>query len=194
MMNRREFVTIGATTLAVSGVLGSAFADTQLASSWAHPFRVIFDETFEDARLFAQRATRLGAILVGIENDVAGLWYDELRPRLQQGPVALAGLTTRSALFCLQQLASNHWMKVRFRAEHHLASADLIEHRLQGSEHVLQRAREVLSPHADWRAEMADLVTQCPVGTTTTGQCTLLTRTDHPERAEASLVSWIITA
>jgi hypothetical protein len=202
MINRREFVTIGATTLAASSVLGSAFAATPFAArpfassasaAWTAPFRVIFDRTVEDGRLFAQRAARIGAAVVGIENDVAELWYDELRPRLQQGLVPLAGLTTPATLFCLQQLASNHWMKVRFRAEHHVASAELLEHRLQGSEELVQRARDLLPPYADWRTQMADLVTRCPVGTTTMAQCTLRTRADS-ERSEHSLVSWIITA
>lgn len=120
VMTRREFIAIGATALTAAGVAGTAFATTFSTSEQqlVLPFKVIFDERFAESRLFAQQAANTGVMTAGIRGDVSALWFSELRPRLNKGAVAIAGMTTASSLFCLEQLASNYWMKVQARTEH----------------------------------------------------------------------------
>ena len=120
VMTRREFIAVGATTLTVAGAAGTVFGGmfSTPEQKLALPFKVIFDERFAESRLFAQQATRAGVTTAGISGDVSTLWYTELRPRLEQGTAAIAGMTTVSSLFCLEQLAHNYWMTVQTRTEH----------------------------------------------------------------------------
>lgn len=119
-MTRREFIAVGATALTVAGMAGTAFASIVSTPDQKRvlPFRVIFDERFSESRLFAQQALGAGVITAAIRDDVSALWFSELRPRLEQGAVAIAGMTTATSLFCLEQFASDYWMKVQVRTEH----------------------------------------------------------------------------
>jgi hypothetical protein len=114
MTSRREFLQATAVLSAVPlTVSASIVADTPLVLS-----SVVIDERYAAARVFGTRAQRSGIALSPIKGDITDLWLDELRPLWSGRQAAIAGLTARPALFCLEQLAWDHRMRVVYHAEH----------------------------------------------------------------------------
>jgi hypothetical protein len=64
---------------------------------------------------FAREAAVLGIPRDAIRGDVTDLWYGSLSLRWRERPEATAGLTREDSLFCLEQLARDHRMRVVFR-------------------------------------------------------------------------------
>ncbi len=82
---------------------------------------VLFDARFIECRSFAAAARRLGRQTVAFDGDITRVWHDTLRPRWAAGCGAIGGITTPSGLFCLEQLAKDHWRRVLVRIEHRQA-------------------------------------------------------------------------
>ncbi len=122
-MNRREFVFTGATAV---GTAACAIWPVQAASLPAVPlpsggrpvFAVVFDQRFAAARTFAQAATWRGRRVFGYCGDLTAIWMREIEPHWSRRAGALAGMSTPTALFCLEQLAAQHWLRVVTRTEH----------------------------------------------------------------------------
>jgi hypothetical protein len=105
-MDRREFCLAGA-------VMATSFAAAwSLAASPIILDAVIFDARFPIACNFGAAACRKGQKTLAIHGDVTALWRDELRVRWAAGAAAIAGMTTERSLFCLEQLAKDHWRRV----------------------------------------------------------------------------------
>jgi hypothetical protein len=136
MLSRRTFVQHGVTgsvTALVGGVtlIARASASAQVPATAPPPDAVgapnddhlklhlaIFDQRFTAGRQFASSNEARGIATRPIANDVTELWYSELQPLWKQRPVAIAGLTTYGALFCLERLAWDHGMRVLQRQQH----------------------------------------------------------------------------
>ena len=108
-MDRREFCLAGA-------VMATSFP-----VAWALPASsisldvVIFDSRFSIARNYGAAACHRGRKTLAIQGDVTALWRDDLRLRWAAGAAAIGGMTTERSLFCLEQLAKDHWLRVRSR-------------------------------------------------------------------------------
>jgi hypothetical protein len=108
-MDRREFCLAGAVMA------------TSLAAAWSLPASpiifdsVIFDSRFPIACNFGAAACRRGQKALAIRGDVTALWRDDLRLRWAAGAAAISGMTTERSLFCLEQLAKDHWLRVMSR-------------------------------------------------------------------------------
>ena len=141
MLSRRAFVRHGVTgsvtaLIGVAPLIARAAAIDQVpatarepsptpspeaigASNSDHPklHLAIFDHRFAAGRQFASSSEARGIATRPIANDVTSLWYSELHPLWKQQPVAIAGLTTYGALFCLERLAWDHGMRVLHREQ-----------------------------------------------------------------------------
>jgi hypothetical protein len=108
-MDRREFCLAGAVVA------------TSFPVAWGLPASpialdlVIFDSRFSIACNFGAAACRKGQRTLAIQGDVTALWRDDLRLRWATGAAAIGGMTTERSLFCLEQLAKDHWLRVRSR-------------------------------------------------------------------------------
>lgn len=72
-----------------------------------------------------------GATLLQIAaGDITEPWLGTIRPAWTKGPAAIAGLTAPGALFCLEQLAWSHGLRVVFHAEHIVHSDGTAAHQL----------------------------------------------------------------
>jgi hypothetical protein len=91
---------------------------------------VVVDSRHAEARTFGVRAAHWGAPLREIEGDITALWQHELLARWKAKPLAVAGLTERSALFLLENLAFEHGLRVVFEAEHLPRGKGAAAHRL----------------------------------------------------------------
>jgi hypothetical protein len=114
MPNRRRFLQAAAALSAapaIGGAASAASADRKIAMA-------IYDERYVASRAFGQAALTLGARVRRINGDITGLWTGELYGMWREQPAAIAGLTVRSAMFCLEQLAWDAQMRVVHRAAH----------------------------------------------------------------------------
>jgi hypothetical protein len=123
-MNRRGFVISGISaagmlTSALPAVPASSPAPAMVAPAGIPAlFGVVFDRRFEAARLFGRAAAWRGHMAFGYDGDLTATWLHQLEPRWSRRAGALAGMTTPAALFCLEQLAAQHWLRVVRRTGH----------------------------------------------------------------------------
>jgi len=160
MTNRRELLQAGLATTALPLVGTTALAAAASPLAVVTLYKVVYDTRFAASVEFARRAAAAGAAVHGMSGDVTPFWYDDLYHRWRESPVAIAGLTTHGALFCLEQLAWDHRMRVLFRAEHSSSDGG-VAHKLEGSAELLSTA-VAAAAESRWAAAMADVVTQCP--------------------------------
>lgn len=127
-------------------------------------YKFIYDRRYSDARAFGVAAepgySRAGT--VAIDGDVTALWSRDLRGQWLAGGGAIAGMITARTLFCLEQLAKDHWMRVLVRADHALAEGHEIAHQLIAPEAMVTRMRSALVA-ADWPVQLPAALASCPV-------------------------------
>jgi hypothetical protein len=141
MTNRREFMQ--AATLTAGGLATAARGEPVATRSMAaqRPLAlhaVLIEEGSPQARAFgarlaARESTRLLTVPAG---DVTSLWLRQIGPAWRRHPVAIAGLTSRPALFCLEQLSALSGLRVLFHAEHIVLPGGRTEHQLLRGERI----------------------------------------------------------
>ena len=114
-MDRRTFC-LGSAAAAACWQADRAFAVPNPGPAIALD-QIVFDSRYAECRSFAAAARGFGHAALAFEGDVTALWYYHLRPRWAAGGGAIAGMTTSSSLFCLEQLAKDHWRRVVFRVD-----------------------------------------------------------------------------
>ena len=121
MINRRQVLQSGLAATSIPLVTAVSLAPLQSAHAkvLAQPalFRVLFDQRFAASREFGRGAQWRGLTVQGFNGDITNVWFQDLHPRWQQGPAAIAGFTAHGALFCLERLAWDVGMRVTVREE-----------------------------------------------------------------------------
>lgn len=191
--SRRDFLK---TAVAVSALPIVACAAAGPASATAPPrtlpiYKAIFDEQFPGSRAFGDQARKLGLPTQGIRADVTALWFNDLHGRWQISPVAIAGLTASSALFCLERLAWDHGMRVVFHAEHRYLSKDAIQHVVLNGDGLL-RSEELEIAGANWTHRIAELVARYPSQRPLRARVTPAGLARAADDNSMTLVSWVI--
>jgi len=124
MVSRRTILqgAVAATSLPILASVAwpRTLNDAEASAALDHPalYKVLVDQRFAPARAFGREAERRGHIVQAFNGDVTDVWYHDLYHRWRNGRAAIAGLTTYSALFCLQELARDARMRVIHRVEH----------------------------------------------------------------------------
>src|SRR5262249_26276985 len=117
-MNRREFLGLSsAAALAVLYPGATASALAGLARS-AEGTLVVADHRYSDSLSFARALGNRGASVFSIKEGLAGVWFDDLAPRLAAGSHKLAGLTLESELFVLERLAESCGLRPCYVGRH----------------------------------------------------------------------------
>jgi len=169
-MNRRKFCV----SSAAAAISIAAAGPARLAAGRAPPIRpgpstlsvqlykFIYDDRYPAARAFgaASEHAYSTAGTAAIRGDVTALWARDLRCQWLAGGGAIAGMTTARALFCLEQVAKDHWMRVLIRAEHAISEGHEIAHRLTAPEAMITPTRSALAA-ADWPAQMPAALAAC---------------------------------
>jgi hypothetical protein len=159
MTTRRTFIQVAAgavpASLAAFRIRGASAATSPIAHDL---HAVVIDEGHAPARAFGRRLGAYGAGVLSIrEGDVTALWLNEIRSAWTQKPAAIAGLTTPAALFCFEQLAFSHDLRVVFHAEHVVLSDGRVEHQLQRSGPVADFSVSDLARSGQrWPTRLAD--------------------------------------
>jgi hypothetical protein len=93
------------------------------------------------------------------DGEITELWLREIQPAWKQQPVALAGLTGSSTLFCLEQLAWSHGMRVAFHAEHMILPSLRVVHTVHWRDPSLAAMdeRALTDAGQDWSGRIADV-------------------------------------
>jgi len=78
----------------------------------AQPQGFIYDERFPEGHARARLARREGLWARSFNADVTHLWLNHLRPHWAAGRGGVTGLTSASALFCLEQMAREERYRV----------------------------------------------------------------------------------
>lgn len=78
-------------------------------------YKAVFDERFDEPRLFANAVVARHIPAVAIRGDITNLFFHDLDLRWKQGPVQIAGYTTPASLFCLDLLARDRGMRLSHR-------------------------------------------------------------------------------
>ncbi len=133
MVNRRTLLKLGTAGMAAVVVQApaQAFGSSLLGDSPGLA-RAVFDERFAEAQAFASVFQSRGMPTTGIRGDVAALWYHDLKARLLEQRLPVVGLTDRTALFCLEELARDVGMKVQGRIDHTFDSSGALTHQATG--------------------------------------------------------------
>jgi hypothetical protein len=153
-------------------------------------YKVVYDTRFAAAAEFARRASARGLTVHAMQGDMTRFWYDDLYHRWRSGPAAIAGLTARGALFCLEQLAWDQRMRVVFRAEHSVAE-ECVAHRFEGPAALVRAAVEAASSPA-WSAAIADVIVRCPRGRLERATANATTTAVSTAPLAEPLFSWVI--
>ncbi len=133
MTSRREFLQTAAVSAVpvVAGAAGIVDAVRPRASARTAVRAVVIDERRAEARSFGTRLSADGVALYATpDGDITQIWLRRIGPAWRQRPIAIAGLTERPALFCLEQLALSCGLRVVFHGEHVLHPEGPVEHRL----------------------------------------------------------------
>jgi hypothetical protein len=169
LTSRREFLErMGWTLVPLTTGLPVAAAAVAPATSPAvnHPalsplHAVLIDNRHAVARGLGARLAAQGVRVRAItDGDITDLWLQDIGPALRCRPVALAGLTASSTLFCLEQLAWGHRMQVVFHAEHVVLPSQQVEHHVHYRSAALARvdAASLAAAGAHWNERIAEVL------------------------------------
>lgn len=188
MTSRREFLRATAVLSAVPlSVRAGLAADTLLELS-----SVVIDERYAAARMFGARAQRAGIPLRAIKGDITDLWLADLHPQWTRKLAAVAGLTARPALFCLEQFAWDYRMRVIFHAEHRSHADGTMVHAV----HIASRglsAAELAAAGAAWPGYAAGAISRLSAARSTCGPSSACMEAAVGDD-EVTLHSWVIAA
>jgi hypothetical protein len=152
--------------------------------------RAIFDERFAECRAFAAELHGAGVLPSAIRGDVAELWYHDLRARLSENRLPIAGMTDRAALFCLEELARDVHMRVIFRVDHIIDQNGRTQHTAVGPASLVAIARN-LTQEAGFGPAIAVLFSEFDIGEPRDMAAQKRTGPFSPKNKTA-LVSWLI--
>jgi len=198
MPSRREFIQAGIAASVVpiafpihEPVRAAGGGDAATSSSH-HPVCVVCDIRSAHSTAFAHEADRLGLTVVRTSGDITDFWFTDLSLRWKASPVAIAGLTTQGALFCLERFGWDHGLRVAFRGVHRVLESGHVEHALSGPFRTVARAHSALLGD-DWPLHVARLLNSC-AATRDTAATTVRSAPTRGHRSEVddTLVSWVI--
>jgi hypothetical protein len=191
MISRRSVLRFAAAGVAgtLTSISAWSAASTRLGSARGL-CRAVFDERYGECLVFARELERRGAATSAIRNDVAALWYQDVRPRLRQTKLPLAGLTDRAALFCLEELARDVGMKVLYRIDRTVEQGGRVRHELTGPAGMVDAARNLCTEKSFGRA-MALLASDMEARGPWNIASLKRTGPSSPQNGTA-LVSWVI--
>ena len=191
MTTRRKFLEAAAlaSTLPITARL---FVPSAAATPAIHRLHtVVVDQRWHQSRALAQAADPTGNSHAAILGDMTDLWFTNLEPHwrraLPSSVMALAGLTAHGPIFCLEELAREHGLRVVYRGIHESVDDQTIRHRFWG-------AVPDLAATPAWAAAVGSTVASIPcaapaLGSRAPADVEITTRATPPSE---TLVSWLI--
>lgn len=157
---------------------------------------VVVDDGHAAARLFGSRFDARGVPVIPVrDGDITAPWLGSIRPEWARRRATIAGLTTPATLFCLEQLAWQHGLRVVFHAEHIMLPDGSFEHHVQRDALMARLTVSTLQRAGSrWPARVAEAVAaRSSVPGRRPGPSLAALQPALPEGAQL-LTSWIIAA
>lgn len=199
-MKRRDFLAIAATGTASLPVLGRNRSwlgiKTVQAGNIEH---AVFDDRFEEARIFGRTMHRMGVAASSFHEDVTDLWSGYLDVRWRKSAESIAGLTVKNCFFCLSQLAAGHGVYPKFWIEHVFNPKGGVFHEINGPANAVAKAGSMLEGEPDWAPVAARLLACIDLENSpkTVSQAVSAGTTGPARQAAVErdkiLVSWVMT-
>lgn len=191
MTSRRDALKLGAAGVAAALASVSTLPAVAIGIGAAGGLcRAVFDERYGECLVFARELEYRGVATNSIRNDVAALWYQDLRPQLRTTPLPFAGLTDRAALFCFEELARDVGMKVLCRVDRTIEQDGRVRHEVNGPAAAIEAARSLGADESFGRA-MARLVSHMDRRESRSIAAQKRTGPFGPQNGTA-LVAWVI--
>ncbi len=152
MTNRREVLQAAAALPLMTGtiVVAQPIALHSVLVDARHP---------GSRRVGSRLAVRGATVQMAAHGDITQVWLTQIGPAWRRGPAAVAGLTERPALFCLEQFALAAGMRVVFHAEHIVRAEGKVEHRLlRGAQAANLSARDLVRAGQLWPDRVAEAI------------------------------------
>jgi hypothetical protein len=133
VINRRVFLEAAAASAlpAISSARPNGAPQQSAVPARGAVHTCVIDERYAPSRTVGSRLRATGVdVLATPDGDITQIWLQGVGPAWRHGPVSIAGLTARPALFCLEQLARGCGLRVVFHAEHVVHEPGRTEHRL----------------------------------------------------------------
>jgi hypothetical protein len=158
MTTRRELLQLAACAALPTTLVASTAASASTTAEPADLHAVLVEASASGARAFGQRLAARGTTVHSLQGgDITTAWLTHVRPAWRQSPTTIAGLTTSSALFCFEQLAWSHGLRVVFHAEHIVHVDGSVEHALQRADGGTDiTGATLLRANAAWPLRLAD--------------------------------------
>ena len=192
MVNRRKVLKLGAVGFA-SGFINLSNQSIAAANfnTSAPISRAIFDDRFEDSLAFASELSSRDVIISNISGDIAKLWYQDLQISLRQKVAPIAGLTERTDLFCLEELARDVGMKMFFRVDHLIDTYGSVQHLALGPTSLVEEVKK-LQPKLGFGQAMAELSNQYILNESNEGNSAQKRTGPYSLDNQTALVSWVM--
>ena len=197
-VSRRNFVTACLAGAGIAAALGPHAAGASPAAGHSALRFALFDTRFPAAVAFSRAMFQRWVTLAPFHGDVTAVWFEQLDPLWRREPIRVAGLTTPSTLFCLEQMAWDHGLRVAFRGTHEPAPGGGVTHLLEAAGDRQQDLMRGFSEERAWAAQVASHIASIsapvpafPSRPEARSQTRLLTAA-HRYDCETRLVSWLI--
>jgi hypothetical protein len=119
MTNRRQLLQLGLSAFPASFLPAVTLAAANTQASTFPVYRILHDTRFPrsagHARSLRQAFNLAMPALHPVAGDITRFWNSNPSRQWQKSPDALAGVTGEDVLFCLEQLARDHRMRVQWR-------------------------------------------------------------------------------
>jgi hypothetical protein len=191
MLTRRNFIKSGAMSGLMLAALGStAYATTRESTSI---YKVLVDQRYAGATDFGVESMSLGAATTTVlHGDITDIWFRDLFPRWKTRPVAIAGITSGVALYCLTELARDAGLRAVYVAEHVSETDGLVRHVAVGPDEMVARAGDLALAGRRWSSAAARIVMRCPLGKLSAVSSERLVTLFRAGEHSRALTSWVI--
>ena len=190
MLTRRKFIKSGAMSGLMLAALGStAYAATRRSIPL---YKVLVDQRYPSATDFSVEAMSLGAATTVLHGDVTDIWFRDLCPQWKTRPVAIAGMTSGVALYCLTELARDAGLRAVYVAEHVSEAGVLMRHAAVGPDEMVARAGNLALAGRRWSSAAARIVMESPRGKLSAVSSERLVKLFREGEHSRALTSWVI--
>jgi hypothetical protein len=189
--SRRAFLRYGMTASALAVFeLATHFVSARADCGPRRLVRVIVDRASACGTAFAAEAGSRGIPVHLVGSDVGSVWMNDIEPSWRHVPATIAGLTTGTALFCLEYLAADYGMGVAYRIEHIPIGDGHADHVVTGPENARIWKARLTAAGSGWGTVAASMAITYPGTLESMPPIALLDLADRSRNA--SLFSWLI--
>jgi hypothetical protein len=189
--SRRAFLRYGMMASALAAIqLTTHFVSARADRGPHRLFRVIADRASASGAAFAAEAGSQGIPVHLVGNDVGSAWMNDIEPSWRHAPATIAGLTTGTALFCLEYLAADYGMGVAYRIEHIPIGDGHVHYVITEPENPRISKTRLTAAGSGWGAVAASMAIAYPATLESMPRIALLDLADRSRGA--SLFSWLI--